>query len=80
MSLLNLTDEEMDCLASLASALPIAFRDGFVRLIASKLAGYPFQARGPGLVHRLAAEAQRDFINVAIGRDGKYGRLRSGRR
>jgi|SRR5215831_13854962 len=66
---LSFTDDEMDSLTALASALPPAARDGFLRLVANKLSGYPSGARGPGLVHRLAAEAQRDLLN-----GGKYGR------
>jgi hypothetical protein len=56
---------------ALASALRPAVRDGFLQLIASKLAAYPPQVRGLGLVRRLAAEAQRDFLNVAVGADGR---------
>jgi hypothetical protein len=37
-------------------------------VVASKLAAYPPEARGAGLLHRLAAESQRDFLNVALGR------------
>jgi hypothetical protein len=49
-----------------------ASRDGFLQMVADKLSAYPPEARGPGLVHRLAAEAQRDFLNVAVGAGGKY--------
>jgi hypothetical protein len=64
---LAFSDEEMDVLTALASALPPSSRDGFLRLVANKLAGYPPELRGPGLVHRLATEAQRGFLNVAVG-------------
>jgi hypothetical protein len=70
--LLSLTDEEMNSITALASALPPASRDGFLQMVAGKLSAYPPEARGPGLVHRLAAEAQRDFLNVAVGAGGKY--------
>jgi hypothetical protein len=69
---LSFTDEEMNSLTALASALLPAARDGFLQLVADKLSAYPPEARGPGLVHRLAAEAQRDFLNVAVGAGGKY--------
>ena len=69
---LGFTDEELDSLTTLAAALPPASRDGFLQLVAGKLSAYPPEARGPGLVHRLAAEAQRDFLNVAVGAGGKY--------
>jgi hypothetical protein len=74
----------MDTISALASALPPSARDAFLRLIASRLSGYPPELRGPGLVYRFAAAAQRDFLKagpVAVG--GKYGRsqpLRQGRR
>jgi hypothetical protein len=70
MSPLGFTDEEMD-----SPALPLAARNGFLQLVASKLAAYPPGARGPGLLHRVAAEAQREFLRsgpIAVG--GKYGR------
>ena len=69
---LSFTDEELDSLTTLASALLPAARDGFLQLVADRLAAYPPEARGPGLVHRLAAEAQRHFLNVAVGAGGKY--------
>jgi hypothetical protein len=70
--LLSFTDEEMNSITTLAAALPRASRDGFLRMVAAKLSAHPPEARGPGLVHRLAAEAQRDFLNVAVGAGGKY--------
>jgi len=76
MPQLAFSDEEMDTLSALASALPPSARDAFLRLVANKLSGYPPDVRGPGLVHRLATEAQRGFLNVAVGRRsrGKYSR------
>src|SRR5262249_40632693 len=74
---LGFTDDEMDSLTALASALPPSSRHGFLQLVANKLSGYPSGARGPGLVHRIAAEAQRDFLKggpIAVGAGGKYGR------
>jgi hypothetical protein len=70
--MLGFTDAELDVLTTLAAVLPPPARDGFLRLVASKLAAYPPEVRGPGLVHRLATEAQRGFLNVAIGSRGKY--------
>jgi hypothetical protein len=69
---LSFTDEEMNSITALAAALPPTSRDGFLQMVAGKLSAYPPEARGPGLVHRLAAEAQRDFLNVAVGAGGKY--------
>jgi hypothetical protein len=53
-------------------ALPPAARDGFLQMVAGKLLAYPPEARGLGLVHRVAAEAQRAFLQVAVGAGGKY--------
>jgi hypothetical protein len=36
---LGFTDEEMDSISALASALPPSARDSFLRLVANKLAG-----------------------------------------
>jgi len=69
---LSFTDEEMNSITALASALPPVARDGFLQMVAGKLSAYPPEARGPGLVHRLATEAQRDFLKVAVGVGGKY--------
>jgi hypothetical protein len=77
---LGFTDDEIDSLTALAATMPPAARDRFVQLVAARLPAYPPQARGPGLVHRLASELQREFINVAVGAGGKYGCLRNGRR
>jgi hypothetical protein len=73
MSLLSFTDEELDAVMALASALPQPVRDGFLEIVAGKLAAYPPLVRGPGLVHRVAAEVQRGFLSVAVGARGKYG-------
>ena len=69
---LSFTDDEMNSITALASALPPVARDGFLQMVVDKLSAYPPEARGPGLVHRLAAEAQRAFLNVAVGAGGKY--------
>jgi hypothetical protein len=69
---LGFTDEELDLLTTLAAALPPASRDGFLQMVAAKLSAHPPETRGPGLVHRVAAEAQRGFLNVAVGAGGKY--------
>jgi len=69
---LSFTDEELDSLTTLAAALPPASRDGFLQMVAVKLSAHPPETRGPGLVHRVAAEAQRDFLKVAVGVGGKY--------
>ena len=70
--LVSFTADEINSITALASGLPPSSRHGFLQLVADKLSGYPPQVRGPGLVHRIAAEAQRDFLNVAVGGGGKY--------
>jgi hypothetical protein len=74
MPVLGFSDAEMDVLTALASALPSEVRDGFLQLVASQLAAYPPEARGVGLTHRVATEAQRGFLNVAVGRRMREGR------
>ena len=79
MSPLGFSDEEMDTLTALASPLPPQARDRFLKLVADKLSGYPPEVRGAALVHRIAGDVQRNFLNVAVGARGKW-RRRSGRR
>ena len=70
------SDEELDLLRTLASPLPPPERAGFLRLVSSMVAAHPPQARGPGLLHRLGVEAQKDILkggSVAVGA-GKFGR------
>jgi hypothetical protein len=59
-STFSLSDDELDHVISLASAVPIAARSGFLEAVASALSAYPASARGLGLV-REAARLQRDF-------------------
>ena len=61
--MLRFSDEELASITELASPLSHAMRSGFLQLVANRIAGYPLQARGPGLLHRIAVEAQRDFLN-----------------
>jgi hypothetical protein len=64
---LSFTNEELNSITALASALPPSARVEFMRTVAGQLAAHPSQARGAGLVHRIATQAQRDFLNVAVG-------------
>jgi hypothetical protein len=76
ISPISFSDEERDLLSTLASALPPSVPDDFLQPIADKLGAYPQEARGVGLLHRIAAHAQRDFVKagpVAVAID-KYGR------
>ena len=83
MSPIGFTDEELDCLSGLAAILSPSDRSAFLEAVAAKLAAFPAGARGPGLVHRLGVEVQRNFLRtdqVAVGVGGKYGRVTEGRR
>jgi hypothetical protein len=61
--MLSFSDEEFALITELGSTLSHAMRSDFLQLVANRIEGYPPQARGPGLVHRIAVEAQRDFLN-----------------
>jgi hypothetical protein len=63
MSPFSLSDDELDQVMSLAQAVPVEQRDGFLQAVAGALAQYPERARGPGLIHREARMLQRYFIN-----------------
>jgi hypothetical protein len=68
---LGFTDEEINSISALASALPLFTRGRFLQWLASQLsASYPPHVRGPGLVYRLAVEVERDFLrggSAAVG-------------
>jgi hypothetical protein len=71
MSLLSFTDEELNVVMTLASAVPRPLRNGFLEVVAGKLASYPPGARRVGFVHRLAAGVQRELLRagpIAVGR------------
>jgi hypothetical protein len=36
----------------------------FLQLVAKRIEGYSPQVRGPGLVYRVAVEAQREFLKL----------------
>jgi hypothetical protein len=67
----RLTNEELRSINALTLALPPSARDSFLKMVADRVAGYSPQSRGPGLVHRIAVEAQREFLklkDVAVGK------------
>jgi hypothetical protein len=57
---LQLNDEEMDVLLSLAAPIAFGRRDEFLQAVASTLAGRP--QTGPGEVYRVAREVQLTFV------------------
>jgi hypothetical protein len=74
---LSFSDEEMNSITTLASALPPSTRGEFLQLVANKLSEHP--VRGDVLVYRVAVQVQRDFLRggaiaVGVSKPGKYGR------
>jgi hypothetical protein len=45
---ISFSDEEVDLLSALASALPPSVRGAFLEIVSRKLGAYPPEARGPG--------------------------------
>jgi hypothetical protein len=60
-----LTDSELDIVMRAARPLQVEDRDPFLQAIAERLAAIP--ERGDGIVHRTAAEIQRDFWDPPVG-------------
>jgi hypothetical protein len=67
----SFNDQELASITELASPLPNARRSDFLQLVANRIEGYPPQARGLGLLHRIAAEVQRDFLKANASRAWK---------
>jgi hypothetical protein len=60
---LGLSDSELgDTILSLAAAVPIEHRGGFLRALADVIGQWPADTRGPVTPHRAAAQLQRDFL------------------
>jgi hypothetical protein len=70
----SLSDDELDQVMSLAQAVPVEQRDGFLQAVADALSQYPECARGPGLIHREARMLQRYFVNGGLKPAAKYWR------
>ena len=68
--------EELSSITTLASALPPTERRSSLELVAERITRYPPMARGPGLVYRLAVEAQREFLKSNEVARGKYAQHR----
>jgi hypothetical protein len=70
-----LSDSELDAVLAAARPLPVERRDAFLQAVAGALHGWEI---GPGIVHRVCAEAQRAFFDPpqlaasAPGRGAKY--------
>jgi hypothetical protein len=68
----SLSDAELDQVMSLAQAVPVEQRDGFLKAVADALSQYPECARGPGLIHREARLLQRYFVNAPATRVARF--------
>jgi hypothetical protein len=62
----SLSDSELDELTSLAAAIPIEHRDGFLHAVADVIAQYPEDARGPGLMAPRGYKASAPFFESAL--------------
>jgi hypothetical protein len=58
---IKLNDDELAVVMSAARPLPVACRDHFLQEVASALQGY--DEIGPGIVHRVIAQVQREFFD-----------------
>ena len=75
----SFSDEEINSITALASALAPPARSAFLRTVAGQLAAHPPAARGVGLTHRIAAEAQRDFLKNGQVAEGVAPKFRHGK-
>jgi hypothetical protein len=58
---IRLTDDELSAVLAAARPLDVTLRDAFLQRVASTLQEY--REVGPGLVHRVCAEAQRQLFD-----------------
>jgi hypothetical protein len=61
MSPIRLTDDELTAVMSAARPLAVERRDAFLQAVAHQLSGH--NVIGPGVVHRVVAETQRQFFD-----------------
>src|SRR5262249_42704855 len=66
---LSLSDHELDQLLGLAQPVPVSRRREFLEAVSGALQDYP--DRGPGLLHRMAATLQQQYLNVPDHSRGK---------
>ena len=71
--MISLSDDEMTAILSAAKPLPVSARESFLLDCAAVLSSYPAEARGPGLVFRIASQMQRKhFRPPNLGSVGNY--------
>ena len=73
MTPINFTDEEMELLLSLCQPIEQHLRPQFLSAVATELEASG-QADGPGLVHRVARQVQRQFWEPPQLREGQAAR------
>jgi len=56
-----LSDSELDAVLAAARPLPVAVREPFLQVVAIALSGH--DVVGPGVVHQVCRELQRQFFN-----------------
>jgi hypothetical protein len=71
---IRLTDDELSAVMSAARPIAVERRDAFLQAVAAELCGCEV---GPGLVHRICAQVQRQFfdppdLSMGVGRSSKY--------
>jgi len=67
---ISLTDDEMTLVTDACRLLAVKDRDPFLRALAAEIAKQP--AVGPGLIHRLIRETQRQFFDPPLSTASKY--------
>jgi hypothetical protein len=60
---IRLSDSELDAVMAAARPIPIERRDAFLQQVAAELRGREI---GPGLVHRICAEVQREHFDPPL--------------
>jgi hypothetical protein len=60
---IRLTDDELDAVMAAARPISVDRRDAFLRAVAAELRG---REVGPGLVHRICAEVQREHFDPPL--------------
>jgi len=71
---IRLSDSELDAVMAAARPIAVDRRDAFLQQVAAELQGRQI---GPGLVHRVCAEAQRQYFDppdLLGNQDSKYRR------
>jgi hypothetical protein len=77
MSLIKLSDDELSAVMTAAAPINVERRNAFLQQIASELA--KCDEIGPGLIHRIVRETQRQFFDppdLSVGASGRTSKYR----